>query len=40
MPIELGTKVNDFTLPNQDGEKVSLSNFKGKYVVLYFYQRI
>ncbi|MCT1905167.1 thioredoxin-dependent thiol peroxidase [Oceanobacillus sojae] len=39
MSIELGTKVNDFTLPNQDGKNVSLSDFKGKYVVLYFYPK-
>lgn len=39
MSIELGEKVNDFTLPNQNGEQVSLSDFKGKYVVLYFYPK-
>jgi len=39
MQVELGTKVNDFTLPNQDGEQVSLSDFQGKYVVLYFYPK-
>ncbi|WP_040984576.1 thioredoxin-dependent thiol peroxidase [Oceanobacillus jeddahense] len=39
MPIELGTKINNFTLPNQDGEQVSLSDFQGKYVVLYFYPK-
>lgn len=39
MPIELGAKVNNFTLPNQNGDKVSLSDFKGKYVVLYFYPK-
>ena len=35
--IEPGTKAPDFTLQNQDGEKVSLSDFAGKRVVLAFY---
>jgi peroxiredoxin Q/BCP len=29
----------DFTLPASNGEKVSLSDFKGKNVVLYFYPK-
>jgi len=29
----------DFTLPSQDGTKISLHNFKGKWVVLYFYPK-
>ena len=37
--LELGTKAPEFTLFNQDGEEVSLSNFKGKKVVLYFYSK-
>jgi peroxiredoxin Q/BCP len=28
-----------FTLPSQDGSNVSLSDFKGKWVVLYFYPK-
>ncbi|WP_156291686.1 thioredoxin-dependent thiol peroxidase [Oceanobacillus salinisoli] len=39
MSVEVGKQVEDFTLPNQDGEKVSLSNFRGKHVVLYFYPK-
>jgi thioredoxin-dependent peroxiredoxin len=39
MSVEIGKKVKDFTLPNQDGEKVSLSDFQGKHVVLYFYPK-
>lgn len=39
MTIEVGKKVVDFTLPNQQGEDVSLSDFKGKKVVLYFYPK-
>ena len=37
--LELGTKAPEFTLLNQDGKEVSLSNFKGKKVVLYFYSK-
>ena len=37
--LELGTKAPEFTLLNQDGNEVSLSNFKGKKVVLYFYSK-
>lgn len=29
----------DFTLPSQEGSKVSLHDFKGKWVVLYFYPK-
>jgi peroxiredoxin Q/BCP len=32
-------KAPDFTLPSTDGRKVSLSDFKGKKVVLYFYPK-
>lgn len=37
--VEEGKKAPDFTLPDQDGNKVKLSDFKGKYVVLYFYPK-
>lgn len=37
--LEVGTKAPDFTLLNQDGEEVSLSDYKGKKVILYFYPR-
>ena len=37
--LEIGTKAPDFTLPDQDGNLVSLSDFRGKTVVLYFYPR-
>lgn len=37
--LEKGTKAPDFTLPNQEGEPVSLSDFRGKKVVLYFYPK-
>ena len=34
-----GKKAPAFTLPNQDGEKVRLSDFKGKTVVLFAYPK-
>lgn len=37
--LEAGTKAPDFTLPDKDGKGVSLSDFLGKKVVLYFYPR-
>lgn len=37
--LEVGTKAPDFTLKNQEGQEVSLSQFAGKQVVLYFYPR-
>jgi len=36
---QAGTMAPNFTLPSQDGSKVSLSQFQGKWVVLYFYPR-
>ena len=39
MTVEIGKVVEDFTLPNQAGEEISLSDYKGKYVVLYFYPK-
>jgi peroxiredoxin len=35
--IEPGAKAPDFTLPDQDGNKVSLADFRGQTVVLVFY---
>jgi len=37
--IEPGSPAPDFTLDNQDGESVSLSDYRGHWVVLYFYPR-
>ena len=34
-----GTKAPDFTLKSQEGKSVSLHDFKGKWVVLYFYPK-
>jgi peroxiredoxin Q/BCP len=36
---QAGQPAPDFTLPSQDGSKVSLHDFKGKWVVLYFYPK-
>ena len=37
--LEVGQKAPDFTLPDQNGDDVSLSNFSGKKVVLWFFPR-
>ena len=37
--LEAGTKAPNFTLPDKDGNMVSLSDFSGKTVVLYFYPK-
>ena len=37
--LEPNTKAPDFTLNDKDGNPVSLSDFKGKKVVLYFYPK-
>lgn len=34
-----GQKAYEFKMKNQDGQEVSLKNFKGKTVVLYFYPK-
>jgi peroxiredoxin Q/BCP len=37
--LEAGASAPDFTLPDQDGNDVSLSGLRGETVVLYFYPR-
>lgn len=37
--LKPGQKAPDFTLPDQNGKSVSLSDFAGQRVVLYFYPR-
>ena len=37
--LETGTKAPQFTLTDQNGNSVSLSDFSGKRVVLYFYPK-
>jgi len=38
-PPQVGDLAPDFTLPNETGEPVSLSQFRGKRVILYFYPK-
>jgi peroxiredoxin Q/BCP len=38
-PPTAGTQAPAFSLPNQEGAQVSLDQFKGKWVVLYFYPK-
>ena len=37
--LEIGTQAPDFTLSDQNGNAISLSDFKGKKVILYFYPK-
>lgn len=37
--LTVGKKAPAFSLPNQDGKTVKLSDFKGRWVVLYFYPK-
>jgi peroxiredoxin Q/BCP len=37
--LEAGAAAPDFTLPNQDGEEISLSSLLSETIVLYFYPR-
>lgn len=37
--LEPGTKAPDFTLPDQNGELHSFSDYRGKKVILYFYPK-
>ena len=37
--LEAGIKAPDFTLPDKEGNMITLSDYKGKKVVLYFYPR-
>ena len=37
--LETGTKAPDFTLPDQNGDMHSLSDYLGKKVILYFYPK-
>jgi len=36
---KIGAKAPDFTLPDENGKKHSLSDYKGKWVLLYFYPK-
>ncbi|MFT5338364.1 MAG: peroxiredoxin Q/BCP [Cyanobium sp.] len=39
MALQIGDPAPEFTLPDQDGNPVSLSELKGKRVVIYFYPK-
>ena len=39
MALQIGDPAPDFNLPNQAGESISLSQFKGQRVVIYFYPK-
>lgn len=39
MELKVGDKAPSFKLKNQDGKIISLSDFKGKSIVLYFYPK-
>jgi thioredoxin-dependent peroxiredoxin len=37
--LDVGQPAPEFTLPNQEGKPVSLSDFRGRRVVVYFYPK-
>lgn len=37
--VDVGSLAPDFSLPNHDGEMISLSDYRGNFVVLYFYPK-
>ena len=39
MPLATGDKAPDFSLPDQTGEPVSLSDYKGRKVLIFFYPK-
>ncbi|MFS4438968.1 thioredoxin-dependent thiol peroxidase [Paracoccaceae bacterium GXU_MW_L88] len=39
MTLEIGTPAPDFTLPDQDGNDIALSDLRGAPVVLFFYPK-
>ncbi|AYA39988.1 thioredoxin-dependent thiol peroxidase [Xenorhabdus nematophila] len=38
-PLKAGVKAPQFSLPDQDGETINLSDFKGQRVLVYFYPK-
>ena len=38
-PLKEGEKAPEFSLPDQDGEYISLKDFKGQRVLIYFYPK-
>ena len=39
LDLKIGSDAPEFCLPDKDGNEVCLKNFKGKYVILYFYPK-
>ena len=39
MSLQIGDAAPDFTLPDQNGDSISLASLRGKKVVLYFYPK-
>ena len=39
MSLQIGDAAPDFTLPDQNGDPISLASLRGKKVVLYFYPK-
>jgi peroxiredoxin Q/BCP len=39
MAIDINDKAPEFTLPDQNGHEVSLKDFRGKTVVLFFFPK-
>lgn len=39
MTLKIGDKAPDFTLPSDSNQPISLANFRGKKVILYFYPK-
>ncbi|MFX0042628.1 MAG: thioredoxin-dependent thiol peroxidase [Candidatus Hodarchaeota archaeon] len=37
--LKVGKKAPEFTLPDKDNKEISLNDFRGKYVILYFYPK-
>ena len=37
--LEIGTKAQEFSLPDHNGQIHSLSDYKGQKVILYFYPK-
>ncbi|OCG07955.1 thioredoxin-dependent thiol peroxidase [Gilliamella sp. wkB178] len=38
-PLKQGEKAPQFSLPDQDGEQISLKDYKGKRILIYFYPK-
>ena len=39
MALEVGKKAPDFALPDENGDVVKLSSFKGQRVIVFFYPK-